>query len=188
MDELKLTETYISVDVETSGPYPGEYSLLSIGACTLAVPRETFYVELKPVNRNQTPEALSVHHLSMDRLAVHGLEPAQAVARFKDWLAPLAPRGQQPIFVAFNAPFDWMFVNYYFHRYLGDNPFGHAALDIKAYYMGFSGVTWAETAMRYIGKRYSVKHPLTHNALHDAIDQADIFYNILVEARRLNHP
>lgn len=94
MDELTLTETYISVDVETSGPYPGEYSLLSIGACTLAVPRETFYVELKPVNRNQTPEAMSVHRLSMDRLAVHGLEPAQAVARFKDWLAALAPRGQ----------------------------------------------------------------------------------------------
>lgn len=167
MDELTLTETYIFVDVETSGPYQGEYSLLTIGACTLAVPRETFYVELKPVNRNQTPEAMSVHRLSMVRLAVHGLEPAQAVVRFKDWLAALTPRGRQPIFVAFKAPFDWMFVNHYFHRYLGYNPFGHAALDIKAYYTGFSGVTWAETAMRYIGKRYSVKHPLTHNALKD---------------------
>jgi len=26
-------------------------------------------------------------------------------------------------------------VNYYFHKYVGDNPFGFAALDIKAYYM-----------------------------------------------------
>jgi hypothetical protein len=32
----------------------------------------------------------------------------------------------------FNAPFDWSFVNYYFHRFTGANPFGFTALDIKA--------------------------------------------------------
>jgi uncharacterized OsmC-like protein len=33
MPQLPGDETYISVDVETSDPTPGDYSLLSIGAC-----------------------------------------------------------------------------------------------------------------------------------------------------------
>ena len=40
------------------------------------------------------------------------------------------------MFVGFNASFDWSFVNWYFHKFVGTNPFGVAALDIKAYYMG----------------------------------------------------
>ena len=41
-------EIYISVDVETSGPIPGEYSLLSIGARSVGHPEQNFYSELKP--------------------------------------------------------------------------------------------------------------------------------------------
>jgi len=40
------------------------------------------------------------------------------------------------VFVGFNALFDWSFVNYYLHRYPGENLFGFAALDIKSMYMG----------------------------------------------------
>lgn len=42
-------EVFISVDIEASGPIPGEYSLLSIGACMVDNPDESFYAELKPV-------------------------------------------------------------------------------------------------------------------------------------------
>ena len=44
------------------------------------------------------------------------------------------------MFVGFNATFDWAFVNFYFHQYLGENPFGIGGIDIKSYYMGLSGV------------------------------------------------
>ena len=44
--ESQINEAYISVDVETAGPNPGQYSLLSIGACLVFVPAKTFYVEL----------------------------------------------------------------------------------------------------------------------------------------------
>lgn len=36
-------EVFISVDVETSGPILGEYSLLSIGACLVGGRDKTFY-------------------------------------------------------------------------------------------------------------------------------------------------
>ncbi|WP_268747167.1 hypothetical protein [Sphingobium sp. Ant17] len=35
-------EIFVSVDVETAGPIPGEYSLLSIGACSVFAPEEAF--------------------------------------------------------------------------------------------------------------------------------------------------
>ena len=48
-------EVFISVDVETAGPIPGEYGLLSIGACDVDNPARTFTCELKPLNWNADP-------------------------------------------------------------------------------------------------------------------------------------
>src|ERR1700716_268319 len=64
---------------------------------------------------------------------------------FATWLDSLVGKTDTPVFVGFNAPFDWSFINYYFHKFIGRNPFGFAALDIKAYYMGATGCSWRET-------------------------------------------
>ncbi len=181
-DRVASLEAYVSVDVETAGPNSSRYSLLSIGACLVAEPQRTFYVELQPTSHHFTSEALAVSGLSLEKLAEHGLPPAEAMARFETWLEAEIPSDQQPIFVAFNAPFDWMFVNDYFHRFWGRNPFGHAALDLKTFYMGLTGVQWSETTMRYLAARYLDNHQLTHHALRDAQDQADLFRKMLAEA------
>lgn len=173
------SDFYISVDVETAGPYPGQYSLLSIGACTLDIPRRTFYVELRPINKNFTEEALEICQLSMSDLEQNGLEAEEAMEQFESWLQTVIPDGHRPVFVAFNATFDWMFVAHYFHRYLGHNPFGHAALDVKTFYMALHGVSWVETSMRYVAPHYLGERSLSHHALQDALDQADIFQRML---------
>jgi len=169
-----MQEIYIVVDVEASGPTPGQYALLSIGACTVEDVYQTFYVELQPDRDAFTPEAMSVNRLSLERLTAEGLPPADAMQKFADWVKGVVPEDARPVFTAFNAPFDWMFVNEYFYRYLGHNPFGHSALDIKAYYMGLQGVPWEETSYQEISKRYLGKHRLSHHALDDAIDEAKI--------------
>jgi DNA polymerase III epsilon subunit-like protein len=183
MDTPLEMDAYICVDVETSGPIPGDFSLLSIGACTIFEPRRTFYVELKPVNQNSTGEAASIHKLSLDRLMVEGNSPKEALVRFEEWIVNEAAPNRQPLFVAFNAGFDWMFVDYYFYHFLGRNPFGHAAIDIKAFYMGMAGVTWSQTSWRFISPKYMPDYHLTHHALQDALDQADIFKKMLEELR-----
>lgn len=177
-------EIYISVDVETAGPNPTDYSLLTIGACTIAEPQQTFYVELRPLSAKHVPEALAISRLSMERLFERGETPKKALEQFEDWLKEQITEGQQPILVAFNAAFDWMFVNDYFHRFLGRNPFGHSAIDIKTFYMALAGVPWAETTMQYIGPRYLNDQQLTHHALRDAMDQAVIFRKMLTEAHK----
>jgi len=176
-------ESYISVDIETAGPNPYDYSLLSIGACTIFEPQSTFYVELKPINDNSVPEALAISHLSLAKLSERGEEPAVALSKFETWVKEVTPNEHRPIFVAFNAPFDWMFVNDYFHRYMDRNPFGHSALDIKSYYMGLNNVSWSDTSMRNVGKRYLGDQQLTHHALTDALDQAEIFKLMLEQSR-----
>ncbi len=178
----KEISTYVSVDVETSGPNPYEYSMLSIGACTMREPRSTFYVELKPVNENQVPSAVQVSGLSLAELAERGLEPKEALERFEQWLKHTVHH-ERPIFVGFNSPFDWMFVADYFHRYLGRNPFGYSAIDVKSFYMGLKGVGWADTSMRRVSPIYLEGRQLSHNALDDALVQAELFEKMLGEMR-----
>jgi DNA polymerase III epsilon subunit-like protein len=185
MHKVTYDEAYISVDVETAGPNPSQYSLLSIGACSVLHPDHAFYIELQPVNDALQPEAFAVHNLSIDDLKSRGVAPQEAMAHFEKWLEEVVPGDRQPIFVAFNAPFDWMFVSDYFHRFLGRNPFGHAALDMKAYFMGLHGSTWKETAMNNVAAEYLEGKEISHNALEDALDQAKIFIRMYRHAR--NH-
>ena len=170
-----LAECYISVDVETGGATPADYALLSIGACLVDDPETTFYVELKPEAKRTTTEALEVSKLSLDVLETMGEPPAEAMQRFADWVADAVPDGHRPVFVGFNAAFDWMFVADYFERYVGRNPFGYTALDIKSFAMGRLGSTWGGTSMRVLAPTYLSGRPLAHHALSDAQDQAALF-------------
>jgi len=180
---LSHNEVYISIDIETAGPNPHDYSLLTIGAVVVDEMAQMFYIELQPVNTRYVPEALAISRLSMQHLEKHGIHPKEAMSQFEAWVQAQTTHGRTPVFVAFNAAFDWMFINDYFYRYLGHNPFGHTALDIKSFYMGLSGVQWQETSMRYVGPRYLGDQQLTHHALRDAMDQAQIFRKMLLEVR-----
>ncbi len=171
-------DCYISVDVETAGPIPALYALLSIGACLVDDPQQSFYVELQPDRDRYLPEALAISGLSLEILQERGLPPIKALHLFEEWVHQVVPQASRPVFVALNAPFDWMFISDYFHRYLGFNPFGHNALDIKAYYMGKMGVSWSETSYRYIASFLHEQACLSHNALNDACDQAALFRKI----------
>lgn len=177
-----LSAPYISVDVETAGPYPMRYSMLSIGACLVQNPDVGFYIELQPLSMETVPDALAISGLSMEALAERGTHPREAMQGFADWIERVIPPRQRPIFVALNAPFDWMFVNVYFHHFLDHNPFGHSALDIKAFHMGLTGGLWQHTSMAYLSPRYLGGQTLSHNALQDARDQARIFAAMLKDA------
>jgi ribonuclease T len=170
-----MSEVFISVDVEAAGPIPGEYSLLSIGACDVRDDSRAFECLIKPINENFDPKALEITGFKVANLERDGLRPDEAMEAFRHWINQTCGGGGSPVFVGFNAPFDWSFVNYYFHRYLGANPFGFAALDIKSLYMGATGCTWDETRSSRIAARLKPKLKGTHNALDDARYQAEMF-------------
>lgn len=179
-----MADVYISVDIETAGPVPGLYSMLSLGACTVEDPATAFYAELRPITDDAVPEALQVTGFDLATLVRTGDDPADAMRRFADWVAETTHAGRA-VFVGFNASFDWSFVNWYFHRYLGDNPFGIAPIDIKSFYMGLSGVAWSETTSRRLPAQFQPRSSegARHNALVDARRQAEIFASLLTAAR-----
>lgn len=179
--ENDFSEFFIIVDVETAGPNPSQYALLSIGACTLTKPRESFYIELQPDKDLYDPGAMAVHQLSFPELRTKGSPPQKGMQLFSKWLRRVTPADSQLIFTAFNAPFDWMFVCDYFHRYLGTNPFGYKALDIKAYFMGMKRVSWDQTSHTAISRVYGLAQTFRHHALEDALQEADLFARILAD-------
>jgi DNA polymerase III epsilon subunit-like protein len=180
---MTSNEVLISIDVETSGPIPGEFSLLSIGACAVDDPDRQFECYLQPITEAYDPKALEVSGLSLDELRRTGLTAEAAMRRLEEWVNSVTDESSIPVMVGFNAPFDWSFVNYYFHRFLGRNPFGFSAIDIKAYYMGVSGSSWHDTRSSVMRKALNASLEGDHNALNDALAQAELFR--LVRAHHL---
>ena len=176
-------EILVSVDIEASGPSPSTGSLIALGACLVDEPAVGIYLELQPIPGHPwSHEAEAVHGLTPEHLAKQGLEPGLAMRRLNGWLADVAA-ARQPVFVGFNAPFDWMFVADYCHRFLGANPFGISALDIKAYYMGRQRIErWADTARLLVADRYGLDKTHSHHALDDAREQAQLM-RVLRERR-----
>jgi ribonuclease T len=95
---------------------------------------------------------------------------------FSEWVSSISANGT-PVFLGFNASFDWSFVNWYFHTFVGRNPFGFGAVDIKAYFMGLTGCRWEETRSSRLPELLRSKRAAKeqHNALSDALHQAEIF-------------
>jgi DNA polymerase III epsilon subunit-like protein len=124
----------IVVDVEADGPAPQLYSMVSFGAVvvepTLSM---TFKGEVRPVSDRFLPEALAIsgvtrqQHLGFE-------EPAPVMERFERWV--LASSKGRPVFASDNLAFDWQFVNWYFHAFLGRNPFGWSGRRIGDLYCG----------------------------------------------------
>lgn len=185
-----MKEIYVSVDVESSGPTPGAYSLLSIGACVVGDTGEEFYVEIKPINDAYVPEAIEVAGKSMEEFALSGQTAEDAMISFRNWVVLVAGNAS-PIFVGFNAAFDWSFINWYFHTYIGENPFGIGGIDIKAFYMGMSGCSWEDTRSSHIPAKFKGGSPHTHNALDDAKEQAEMFERMLsasIDVKSISNP
>lgn len=175
---MKQSEIYISVDIEASGSIPGTYSMLALGACVVGNTTENFYVELKPINDNLIPQALEVSGLSLKNLKKQGAEPKAAMKKFEKWIKKVS-LDKRPVFVAFNATFDWMFTHWYFIEFVGRDPFGISGLDIKAYFMGMTKTKWKSTSKRHVRAQFPSRTKHTHNALDDAIEQAEIFEQML---------
>jgi len=149
--------------------------MLSIGACLVDTPETSFECTLKPLNRNADPEALAVTGFSLQQLEQCGTEPRQAMTEFDAWVKAACSERDVPVFIGLNAPFDWSFINYYFHRFNGENPFGFTALDIKAYYMGVMGCSWRDTRSSAMTGCLHPTQRGNHTAVQDAVYQAELF-------------
>lgn len=177
-------ELFISVDIEASGPVPGLYSMLSIGACNVYEPDQTFECLLKPTGKFVDEEALKVTGFNLEELSKVGLDPAVAMQQFHDWVIKVSEANLKPIFVGLNAGFDWSFINYYFYDAQVENPFGFTPLDIKAMYFAVTKNPWSQSKSSVMIKDLQPKSKASHDALTDAIAQAELFRLIIQKYKK----
>jgi DNA polymerase III alpha subunit (gram-positive type) len=182
-----MIEIYISTDVETDGPIPGPHSMLSIGAAAYTADKvlvSTFSANLETLPGAQAhPQTAEwwVKHPEAWAACRRDLEPPEsAMRRFVAWIKSLAGK---PVFVAYPASFDFMFVYWYLMKYVGESPFSHSALDIKSFAMALLKTNYRDSTKRHMPKRWFDDLPHDHIALRDAIAQGALFCNMLRESR-----
>lgn len=161
---------FVMVDVEADGPIPGDYSMISFGAVVVDEKLDTtFYGQLRPISDRWVPEALAVSGFSREQTLAFG-DPATVMRQFGEWLKD-SVQGR-PRFIADNNGFDWQYINWYFHHFLGSNPFGYSSANLSSFYRG---------VVRNLGEnfRHLRRTPHTHNPLDDARGNAEAFVEIL---------
>lgn len=189
-------DLYISADVETDGPIPGPYSMLSFGLAVVgsydghrferwSPGSETFYRELRPISDRFQNEALAVNGLDRAGLVERGMPPQQAMEEAAQWVRQQAG-GHKPVLVAYPVAFDWSFLYWYFERFAtGGSPFGFSScLDIRTLYQASAGTVHAESGQSAMPASLLPSSPHTHNALDDAIEQGELFANVFEWAAR----
>jgi hypothetical protein len=144
------------VDVESDGPIPGKYSMVSLGA-VLVEPGlgRTFFGQTRPISDAFLPEALAISRTTREEHLRYD-EPAPVMEAFERWVLETT-RGK-PVFFSDNLAFDWQFVNWYFHTYLGRNPFGWSGRRIGDLYCGL--VKDAHAGWKHLRKTAHDHHPV----------------------------
>lgn len=147
---------YVMVDIESDGPIPGDYSMICFGAVIVEPGlARTFYGRLRPISARWLPEALRVSGFSReDTLAFD--DPQTVMAAFAAWLAEQC-RGRI-VFIADNNGFDWQFINWYFHHFLGKNPFGFSSQNLGSLYKGLVKDTFQ--SFKHLRKTQHTHHPV----------------------------
>ena len=96
---------------------------------------------------------------------------------------PAGSMGGLPVFVAYPAGFDFLFVYWYLMRFVGESPFGHSALDVKSFAMAVLRTGYRDSSKERMPKRWFDELPHSHVALDDAIEHGALFCNMLNENR-----
>jgi len=190
MPKKQKFDAYFSADVETDGPIPGPYSMLSFALVyagrsngkKIIRPENyetSFYAELKPISDRYEQEALDVNKMDRQKLVISGSNPVQVMSEARKWVVAVAGDAE-PVLVAYPLSFDWSWLYWYFVSFAdAGSPFGHSrCFDIKTALSIKSRLPISGAGRSKVPPNLRSTREHTHNALDDAIEQAEIFANI----------
>lgn len=163
---------YIMVDVESDGPCPGLYSMVSFGAVLCSDPSKTFYGETKHISDKYILEALAISNITRNQHSKFP-NPAETMLAFEEWIKNVCG-SSRPFFISDNNGFDWQFINYYFHAFVGHNPFGFSSTNLGSLYKGMQKDVFVN--FKHLRK---TKH--THHPVDDSIGNVEA----LIEMKRM---
>jgi len=180
-----MPEIYVSTDIETDGQIPGANSMLSFASAAYLADKTllgTFSANLKTLpDANGDPKTMDWWQSQPEAwkaCRIDQQEPEDAMQKYVSWLKFLPGK---PVFVAYPAGFDFLFVYWYLICFSGESPFSFSALDIKSYAMAMLKTEYRQSTKRNMPKHWFDSLPHSHVALDDAIEQGALFCNMLAE-------
>jgi DNA polymerase III alpha subunit (gram-positive type) len=186
LKDQDMTEIYVSTDIEADGPVPGLYSMLSFASAAFDAGGkllDTFSANLTTLpDATQHPDTMRWWQTQPAAWAVSREDLQQPEAAIKSYVAWLKQLPGGPVFVAYPVVFDFMFVQWYLHRFANESPFSFVALDIKTYAMAMLKIDFGNVIKSNMPRRwFDDSLPHTHKALDDAIEQGALFCKMLKE-------
>lgn len=184
-------EIYVSTDVETDGPIPGPNSMLSFGSAAFSADGKllsTFTANLETLDEASADPKTAAWWLTQPdawEACRKDLQlPILAMKSYVIWLNHLPGK---PVFVGYPAGFDFLFIYWYLIKFAKESPFSFSALDIKTYACCLLGSNYREVSKKTIPKSWFSKDKKhNHVALDDAIEQGELFINMLKERETKN--
>ena len=180
-----MKEIYISTDIESDGPVPGIYSMLSFGSVALTLDKEiisTFSANLEclpgAMQDPPTMEWWSTQKEAWIEARRDPQDPALVMKRYVSWLKSLDGK---PVFVGYPAGFDFMYIYWYLIKFAGESPFTFLCCDIKSYAQAVLKKPFYEITKSTMPKAWFDSCNKTHVALDDAIEQGFLFCNMVNE-------
>jgi len=159
--------SYIVVDVEADGAFPPTYSMVCFGAVVVEPSlKKTFYGKTLPISSQFVSEALTVSGFTREQHEKFD-QPHRVMFEFQKWVQAVSVG--KPAFISDNPAFDWQWINYYFHHFRGENPFGFSARRIGDLYCGMK----MDANLNSEWKRNLRKTRHTHDPLDDAKGNAE---------------
>lgn len=174
---------YISCDVETNGPIPNPNSILQLGAAAFDLEGKllsTFSANLEELPGGsaceKTMEWWSKQGDLYEKTRENQMPPEKV---FKDFVLWIESQGRSPVFVGYPGAWDFSFVYWYLIRFVGRSPFSHSALDIKTLIAVAQDCHYRSATKANIPREWLPEKAHTHVAVDDAIEQGELFFNVL---------
>ena len=186
-----MVDLFFSIDIEADGPYPLDYSMLSFGVAAFTPDGklvDTYSANLETLpGAMQDPDTMEWWKGQPEAWEAHrqNTRPAEIVMpEFVQWVKSVKVESLikvKPVFVGYPAGFDFTFMYVYMRKFAGESPFSFSALDVKSYAMAVLGTEYHATTKRRFPKQWFGARRHNHIALDDAIEQGEMFCNILKE-------
>lgn len=155
----------IVVDVESDGPIPPVYSMVCFGAIIVESNLDkTFYGQTKPISKEYQEDTLKISGFTREQHETFD-DPYNVMVKFSYWIKQNSK--DKPVFISDNPCYDWQWINYYFHYFIGENPFGYSGRRIGDLFCGMKNDM--RSSWKHLRKTFH-----DHNPVNDAKGNAEV--------------
>jgi hypothetical protein len=136
-------------------------------------------LELKPLHDQFEPDAMKINGLSFANLYRYGSGPKEACKQILKYLD--LNDNDDAIFIGYCNTLDKIYTDQLFLNANVDNPFNYETIEISSLAMGKLDLEWGFTEKELENKlnMQAMDDTKKHNALEDAIHQAEEFCNLM---------